>query len=563
MGGVPRRIKIDLIITEERNMQKKILTKDEMQNPLKQGMDKLANIVKATLGPGGRTIMIQRQGQALDGTPLSPKLTKDGVSVAEQCADKDESIDVVIQTVKNICKKTNSDAGDGTTTAIVLGQAILEETERVLQNDKSLNPQLVRESLEAASAEIIKDLKAEAKKVEDVKTISEVATISANGDTDIGKIIGDAFDRVGAEGVITVDEGMTSGVTLDVVDGYQFNRGAQAREAFFNNKALTQFEAESEQGVAVVVYDGKLNNYTHVIPMILKLADADPKTGQGKKQPPPIVIVANEFSRDVIQFLLINKQEKGLQICCVEGPHMSHVRTGYYDDLAAYTGGRRLGNGNPSLDAIELTDIGFVKKAVIDKYKTTFYDGLGGEDRLLDRVDQLKAMKEVAESPYDAQVLNDRVAALTSGVAKIGVGGATELEIKEKYDRIEDALNAARAAIQEGIIPGGGSTLTRIAERLQQKEDKNVGELILSKALRAPLNQILSNIGQKLSTSNYKKLIEDPNVTYDARNKKLVDAFKAGIIDPVKVTRSALENAVSIAGLLSTSGGAIIFTKDK
>lgn len=540
-------------------MHKQIINTEALVQPKLSGMAKIADVVKRTLGPGGLPIIIERVGQSLDGSPLGPKITKDGVSVAEECASPDPAEDVIIQAVKAICKKTNSDAGDGTTTAIVLGQAILQEAERVLKGDPSLNPQLVREDIERVAAEVISKLSSQSTKIRDLRAIAEVATISANGDKSIGSIIREAFEHVGAEGVVTVDEGSGSSVTLDRVEGYRFNRGAQSRSDFFNNKDRTHYEAERP---AIVFFDGKILNFTDIIPTIHLLAGVD-DNGTPTKKLPPIVFVANEFSRDVIQFMLIQKLERGMQLCAVEGPHMTHIRTGYYDDMAAYTGGSRLGNGARALTAITEDDIGYAEKIVVDQYKTTIYDGDGSEEVVLDRVSQLRALRERAESPYDAQVTNDRIAALTGGIAKIGVGGATELEIKEKYDRIEDALNASRAAIQEGVVPGGGCTLLRIAVELAA--DNSVGARIMCKALAAPFKQILENVGldREAVEQIAVHVVADPDSVYDARDKKIKNAMEAGIIDPVKVTRTALENAVSIAGLLSTAGGAIIYKKDK
>lgn len=539
-------------------MYKQIINAEELVKPKLSGMAQLAGIVKRTLGPGGLPIILQRVGQALDGSPLGPKITKDGVSVAEECASQDLVEDLIIQAVKAICKKTNADAGDGTTTAIVLGEAILEEAQKALKEDPTLNPQLVKEEIERASALVVEELKKMATPISDMKAIEEVATISANGERAIGTIIRRAFEHVGAEGVVTVDEGSGADVTLEVVEGYRFNRGAQSRSDFFNNKDRTKFEAEK---AAIVFFDGKILNFTDIIPAVHILAGLDSE-GVPTKKLPPIVFVANEFSRDVIQFMLMQKIERGMQLCAVEGPHMTHVRTGYYDDLATYTGGNRLGNGARALSAITEDDFGYVERVMIDNYKTTFYDGQGAEDSVLERVDQLKASKSLAESPYDAQVLNDRIAALTNGIAKIGVGGTTELEIKEKYDRIEDALNASRAAIQEGVVSGGGTALLRIAHRMNLD---SVGARILHTALQSPFWQILRNVGlpdaaiAEISAA----VVDHEGVVYDARDKKIKNAFEAGIIDPVKVTRTALENAVSIAGLLSTAGGAIIYQKDK
>lgn len=545
-------------------MSKLIITKKDLDPKILEGMGEIASIVKRTLGPTGLPILIQRLGQALDGSPLSPKITKDGVSVAEECASIDPQKDLIIQSVKAICKKTNDDAGDGTTTAIVLGEAILETANSFLKSDPTLNPQLVKESIEEASKEIIKDLQKIAIPISDNKMIRQIATISANGDTSIGDILGDAFDKVGAEGVITIDEGKTNQVVLEVVEGYQFIRGSEGRDRFFNNKELTHFEAEN---VAVIIYDGKLLNYTDIIPALQVLAgfeEVDLGNGEITRRPtkklPPVLIIANEFSNEVITFLLIQKAEMGMQFCAVRGPNTTHVRTGYYDDIAVMSGGTRLGNGNRGLRAFESGDEGLVSRVIVNKYKTTLYGGQGAEDEILKRVDQLKALKLVAESPYDVQLLNDRLAALTNGIAKIGVGGITEFEVKEKYDRIEDALNASRAAINEGIIPGGGIALYRISEKLKEN---TIGRKILKIALKSPFLQILENGGITIAYEDLEKLLRNKNLTYDARNKKIVNALKSGIIDPVKVTRSALENAVSIAALLCTAGGGIIYKSDK
>lgn len=531
-------------------MSKKIVSKEALAVKIIEAVTELSSIVKRTLGPGGLPILIERIGQQANGDALGPKITKDGVSVADECFSSDPQINLVMQAVKAICRRTNSVAGDGTTTAIVLGEAILKETFQELESNKGLNPQLVRESVEAASRDVMAQLTKLSKKVKKPKIIAQVATISANGETEIGEIIGEAFSRVGAEGVVTVDEGQGSDVSLEVVEGYQIQRGAEAREAFFNSKDQTAFEAEN---ASLLVYDGKLVNFTNLIPPLKKLAEAN------NNKMPPVVIVANEFSNEVLQWLIIQKIDAGMQFVAIKGPHTTTVRSGYYDDMAVMSGATRLGNGNTALESAEVDDFGLVKKVVVSKYATTFYEGEGAEEDMLLRVTQLKAMKEKAESPYDEQILADRIAALTGGIAKIGVGGATELEIKEKYDRIEDALNAARAAIQEGIIPGGGVALLRIAVNMKPI---TIGHKILSKALQTPFYQILENIGHTITQEEFEEIMKNENFTYDARNKKIVDSIKAGIIDPVKVTRTGLENAVSIAALLSTAGGGIVFVKD-
>lgn len=546
----------------EVEVSKKIVTREELVEPKLKGLTAIAGIVKRTLGPGGLPILIQRVGQTLEGTPLGPKITKDGVSVADECSSPIEEEDIIIQAVKGICRKTVNMAGDGTTTAVVLGEAIVNATEQVLKANPTLNPQLVKESLESASKEVMKKLKKLATPVKSNKMIKQIATISANGDEEIGQIIAEAFAHVGADGVVTVDEGTTNRVTLEKVDGYQFGRGAEGRNAFFNNKENTQFEAKD---VNLIIYDGRLISFNQLIPA-LRLLNGVIDNGieeKATKKMPPLVIIANEFSPEVMQFLLIQKDQAGMIVVPVVGPNTTSVRSGYYDDLAAYSGGTRLGNGARNLESIEEGDLGLVNRVIINKYKTTFYEGQGAEGDVLNRISQLRAAKDTAESPYDIQVLNDRIAALTNGIAKIGVGGATEFEIKEKYDRIEDALNAARAGIEEGVVAGGGATLLRIARGLDS--EKSVGHAILQVALQAPFFQILENIGMAKDEAMTlaSEITRSNKIVYDARNKQIKRALAAGIIDPVKVTRTALENAVSIASLLSTAGGAIIYKNQK
>ena len=528
---------------------KKIINKNDLHPKIIAGMEEIASIVKRTLGPGGLPIIIERSGQAQDGSPLGPRITKDGVSVANECFSEDPEKDLIIQAVKSICKKTNRVAGDGTTTAIVLGEAILKSTLQYLENNPCRNPQIVREEVEAAAKEVILKLEECAVPLNNMDLIKQVATISANGDEEIGDILCKAFKEVGAEGVVTVDEGHTNKLSLDVVEGYQFQRGAESRDNFFNNKDLTKFEANN---AAVLIYDGDLNNYTDIMPALHAIST---KNEQGAMvSMPPVVIVANNFSNEVIQFLKIQKMEGGLQFCPVKGPNVTHVRSAHYDDMAVLFGGYKFGNGNRALSSFQEDDHGLVGKVVIDKYSTTFYDGQGADEDVLMRVEQLQGQKEMAESPYDKQIVSDRLAALTGGIAKIGVGGATEFEIKEKYDRIEDALNASRAAIEKGIVAGGGATLYRISDELSNP--------ILRMALKAPFLQILENIGEEPHEMVVNSLKVNKNSVFDARNKCIkLDAVESGIIDPVKVTIAGFENAVSISSLLSTAGGGIIFKK--
>lgn len=544
---------------------KQITHKEQMYGHIRAGVDSVASIVGRTLGPGGLPILIERVGQAVNGEPLSPMITKDGVTVAAECASDDPLVDVVIQSVKDICRKTNRVAGDGTTTAIVLGKAFLDESLTMLIGNR--NPQEVRRSLEAAIEEVVNLLKEETVECKTFDMIQHVATISANGDQEIGKIIRQAFEAVGTEGVITVDEGGSKNHVLETVDGFQIKRGAEAQDRFFNNQERTKFEGEN---VHVVLYDGKLTQASQVIEVLKVIWE------EYKGKMPPVLFMANEFGIEALQVMLINRAENGLSVCAVRNPHQTKVTTSMLDDMAVFLGGERLGNGNRNLNNLEFQDLGIADKVVVDKYTATFFGGQGTEEGVLERIAQLKAQREVSESPYDAALISDRLAALAEGIAKIEVGGSTDLEVKEKYHRIEDAVNAARAAIAEGVIPGGGATLFRIAEKFNVFQDPvsdfthsgarrnpTVGQQILSRALKAPLVQILDNLGYSEAEKQnvFYSILQDPSYTWDGVTGMRVRAVEAGIVDPVKVTKTALRNACSIAALLSTCGGAITFKR--
>lgn len=531
-------------------LTKKITHKTEMYDHIIEGVEEVASIVARTLGPGGLPILIERTGQAANGDPFAPMITKDGVSVARECASDDANVDLVIQAIKDICIKTNSIAGDGTTTAIVLGRAILTAMlDEVKTNN--LNPQTVRQSVEIAARKVIAALSTEVVECKSYDMIEHVATISANGDPEIGGIVRRAFEAVGTDGVITVDESGSQNHSLEVVDGFQFKRGAELQDRFFNNQDQTKFIAED---CVVLMYDGTLNSPAILIGVLDKIY-----TKYNGKMP-PVLIMASEFSNEVLQVILMNRAEAGLSMCAIKNPHQTKVTTAMLDDMAVFLGGTRLGNGARNLNNFETDDLGLVRKVVIDKYSTTFYDGQGSEELVLARIEQLKAQKKEAESPYDASLLSDRIAALAEGIAKIGVGGLTDFEVKEKYHRIEDAINAARAAISEGVIPGGGATLLRIALTLG---DATVGDRILSLALIAPFYQILTNLGigetEILRLSN--EVSSATGKSYDGISGEIVSAIESGIIDPVKVTKTALANAISIAALLSTCGGSITYKR--
>lgn len=540
---------------------KRILTKAEVLNPILEATRIISAVVKVTLGPGGLPILLERQGESPTGDKLEPMVTKDGVTVANACFSRNPKIDVVMQAIKAVCRKTNSEVGDGTTTAITLAEAILNAAFEKMANNPELNPQLLREEIESGLQTVLELLKQESEEVKDLDKIADVATLSANGDRHIGELIKQAFEAVGAEGVITLDEGHSSKSTIEIVDGFQIRRGAEGHSSFFNSSDKTKFEADN---CRVLLYDGSIKSFMEFVPVMQCLEQEAIATN--KKNFPPLLVVANDFSPSLMQFLLINKVDSGLTLCAVKSPHATQVRTAILDDMAILLNGTRLGNGAKSLDAVEPSDIGLCSKVVVDKYSTTFYGGEGKEENILTRIEQLKQLRKEAESPYDAAVVSDRIAALSGGIAKIGVGGVTELEVKERYHRIEDALNAARAAVEEGIVAGGGVTLLRISEKLKSKENLTVGEEVLCEALRIPFYQILANIGitkEKLSENAFilPRILTEKDLVFDARNKKLVNAKETGIIDPTKVVRVALENAVSVAGLLSTCGGAVIFNR--
>lgn len=553
---------------------KKISTADEMVKKMKEGIHLIASITARTLGPGGRPVLIERTGQNLEGEALEPMITKDGVTVANECSHEDPEIDVVIQTVKAICKKTNKIAGDGTTTAIVLGESIYLATIAFLEANPDLNPQLVKESLEAASEEVIEMLKTEAKDVgSDENQIEQVATLSANGDSLVGKVIREAFAAVSSDGVITVDEAMGHQTTVEIIEGFQFKRGAESLDRFFNMMIKNRFEAENP---LVLMYDGSLMDHNDLFKALIQIGSEYEKF---RLPLPPIVIIANEFSSDVIRVLLMQKLEMQHTICAVRSPHTTNIRTAMLDDMAVYLGGTRLGNGNRNFTAFQFKiemdetggvscsgDAGFAKKVIIDRSTTTFYGGSGVTEEdgkaVIDRIEVLKNLRQSAPSPYDASIISDRIAALSQGIAKIGVGGFTELEIKERYHRIEDAINAARAAVEGGVIRGGGAALYGISDKLGSIPTPTPGQQILSKALRAPIYQVILNVGINPKELALQTIVDNPSQTFDARNFKFVDAFEAGIIDPFKVTKTALENATSIASLLSTCGGAIVYPRD-
>ena len=536
-------------------MGKIIINKEAMEKKAVEGLELITSIVRRTLGPGGQPILIERTAQALDGSKLGPAITKDGVTVAEECESDDPELDVIIQAAKVISAKTNKVAGDGTTTALVLGQAIHTAALEEIKKTKA-NPQAVRRSIEAAMDLVLDKMKSYITKVDnDLDIVKQVATISANGDEEIGEIIAKAFDKVGCDGSIVVDEGHGRKTTLEIIDGYQINRGAEANELFYNKS--NRFEVED---CYVSIFDGPLNSSADVI-LVLKSLEQhlSKEKGETVEAMPPVVFIANEFSKEAIDVLAYNNKIGVCKVCAVRSPHMSTVRTSMLEDLAVALGGAKMGKGNPPVSSTTYLELGYAKKLVVTKYTTTFYDGAGSEKEILARVDKLTEQKKDAESPYDAEIIAGRMSSLTSGVAKIGVGGVTEMAQKELYYRIEDALSASRAAVEEGVIPGGGIVLAKIGDSLKGETS---GERILKKALKAPFNQIYENLESLDQVDLNAELKKGKNWTVDANTLKSVDAFAGGILDPAKVTITAFNNACSIANLLLTQGGAIVYKRD-
>jgi chaperonin GroEL len=540
-------------------MYKKVIKKAEFIEHAKAGVNLLDAIVSRTLGPGGLPILLSREDQIdLIGKQKSPLITKDGVTVAESIKVECPYQDLVIQAVMDAAKKTNRIAGDGTTTSILLAKAILFEIFDVLEKDKSINPQTVRRLVEESAEKVYDYLDFQALPLgKNYDLLEEVANISANGDKRVGKILRAAFEKVGSEGTISVDYGNSLETQLEIVEGFEINRGLEGGTRFTNDKSQTKFDCED---VHVILYDGNLNNYSDLLYALNVIANHYMEEAKGQMPKiPPIMVVANEFSASVLTALMIAKAD-GFNLAAVRSPHQTKIRTQMLEDLAVMLDGTRLGNGNRSLTNCTWEDIGVARRVVATQWNTIFYGHEENEEKILDRIDQLREQKKLTKSEYDRHLFEDRAAGLACAVAKIAVGGATDLEILELYHRYEDALNACKAAIAEGIIPGGGVTFLKCANELVG----TLGDEILANALKRPINQILENIG--VSEESKIELIKnlehsEPYITYDACNNDIVNSLQRGIVDPVLVAKTALKNAVSIAALLSTAGGGVIFDR--
>ena len=504
-----------------------------------QGVDILANAVKVTLGPKGRNVVIEKSFGA-------PRTTKDGVTVAKEIELEDKFQNMGAQLIREVASKTNDEAGDGTTTATVLAQAIVREGMKAVASGR--NPMDLRRGIDKAVLAIVEDLKKRSKKVTGSEEIAQVGTISANGDTDIGKFLADAMGKVGNEGVITVEEAKSLETELEVVEGMQFDRGYLS--PYFITNA-DKMEATLEDPL-ILLFEKKLSSLQPMLPVLEAVVQSQR----------PLLIIAEDVEGEALATLVVNKLRGGLKVVAVKAPGFGDRRKAMLEDLAILTGGQVISEDlGIKLENVTIDMLGKAKKVVVKKDDTTVVDGAGAKKDIEARVGQIRKQIEDTTSDYDKEKLQERLAKLAGGVAVIKVGGATEVEVKERKDRVDDALNATRAAVEEGIVPGGGTALLRAAFKLNIKgdnEDQNVGIGIIKKALEAPIRQIVENAGVEGSIVVGKlRENKDDNYGFNAQTEEYVDMVKAGIIDPVKVVRTALQDAASVAGLIITTEASI------
>ena len=526
-------------------MAKDIKFDIEARDGLKRGVDALANAVKVTLGPKGRNVIISKSFGA-------PTVTKDGVSVAKEIELKDELENMGAQMVKEVASKTNDLAGDGTTTATVLAQAIVKEG---LKNVAAgANPMDLKRGIDKAVAAIVADLEKQTKKVgNSSEKIKQVAAISANNDNTIGELIATAFTKVGKEGVITVEEAKGMETYVDVVEGMQFDRGYLS--PYFVTDA-DKMIADLENPY-VLLFDKKISNLQEILPIL------EPVSQSGR----PLLIIAEDVDGQALATLVVNKLRGGLKIAAVKAPGFGDRRKAMLEDIAILTGGTVISEERGfSLENATLDLLGTAETITVDKDNTTIVNGAGNAEAIKTRVNQIKAQIETTTSDYDKEKLQERLAKLAGGVAVLYVGAASEVEMKEKKDRVDDALHATRAAVEEGIVAGGGVALVR-AKRVLEKIttdnlDETTGVQIINKAIEAPLRIIVENAGGEGSVVLNKVLEGKKDFGYDAKNDIYVDMLEAGIIDPKKVTRVALENAASVAGMILTTECALIDIKE-
>ena len=519
-------------------MSKDISYDTEARASLKNGVDKLANAVRVTLGPKGRNVVIEKQFG-------SPIVTKDGVSVAKEVELEDKLENVGAQMVKEVASKTSDIAGDGTTTATVLAQSIIAEG---LKNvTAGANPMEIKKGIDLAKEQVVKFISENSKDIPDSTQIAQVATISANDDEEIGTKIAEAMEKVGKDGVITVEESKTAETYLEFVEGMQFDRGYLS-PYFVSNQDTMEAQLEDPY---ILVHDKKITNMKDLLPLLEKVVQA------GKS----ILIIAEDIEGEALATLVVNKLRGTFNVIAVKAPGFGDRRTAMLEDIATLTGATVISEDKGfKLESTTLDDLGTCKKVVSDKDNTTIVDGGGTTEAITNKVNEIRVHIEKTTSDYDREKLQERLAKLSGGVAVLNVGAATEVEMKEKKDRVDDALHATRAAVEEGIVTGGGVILLRASRDLDSIETTpslQVGVDIMKRALEGPIRQICSNAGVESSVVVLKVLEGKDDFGYDARNDEYVDMFKAGIIDPAKVSRVAVEHAASISGLLLTTEVAI------
>jgi chaperonin GroEL len=506
-----------------------------------RGVNILANAVKVTLGPKGRNVVIEKSFGA-------PRSTKDGVSVAKEIELSDRFENLGAQLIREVASKTNDKAGDGTTTATVLAQAIVVEGLKSVA--AGMNPMDLKRGVDKAVAKVIEEIKTSAKKVTTNSEIAQVGTISANGDTEVGEMIARAMEKVGNEGVITVEEAKTAETELDVVEGMQFDRGYLS--PYFITNA-DKMEADLEEPL-ILLFEKKLSSLQPLLPVLESVVQS------GR----PLVIIAEDVEGEALATLVVNKLRGGLRVAAVKAPGFGDRRKAMLEDLAILTGGQLISEDlGIKLENVTIDMLGRAKKVTITKDNTTIVDGAGEKDGIEGRVGQIKRQIEDTTSDYDKEKLQERLAKLAGGVAVIRVGGATEVEVKEKKDRVDDALNATRAAVEEGIVPGGGVALLKASKVLDgfkgDNDDQEAGVAIVRRALQAPIRQISENAGVEGSIV-VGKVLENASATFgfNAQTEEYVDLVQAGVIDPAKVVRTALQDAASVASLLITTEAAIV-----
>jgi len=514
---------------------KQIVYSENSRQAILRGVNQLADAVKVTLGPRGRNVVLEKKFGG-------PTITKDGVTVAKEIELKDPLENMGAQMVREVASKTSDTAGDGTTTATILAQSIYREGVKAVA--AGANPMAQKRGIERAVEAVVEDVKKLSKEVKDNETIAQVGTISANGDAEIGKTIADAMKKVGKDGVITVEESKTMTTELQTVDGMQFDRGYLS-PYFITDPDRMECVLEDPY---ILIHEKKISNMKDLLPLLEQIARS------GK----PLLVVAEEVEGEALATLVVNKLRGTLNACAVKAPGFGDRRKAMLDDIAILTGGKALMEETGiKLEGVRLEDLGRAKRVTVDKDNTTLVDGNGTQKAIEGRIKQLRAQIEETTSDYDREKLQERLAKLAGGVAVIKVGAATETEMKEKKARVEDALHATRAAVEEGIVPGGGVALLRAVKALDNLKpagDEQIGVNIVRRACEEPVRQIVGNAGfegaiviEKIRSSN------DPNFGFNAANGQYEDLVKAGVIDPTKVTRSALQNASSIAALMLTT----------